>query len=79
MIDWISHYAGDIGTVVGAAWTCLSTFWAIRKHLECRKLRARCQRQADYAAMAAARQRVDYAASLAARAPAPKANPGRKP
>jgi hypothetical protein len=31
--------ASGIGVVVGALYTCLSTFWAVKKHLECRKLR----------------------------------------
>lgn len=59
MIDWVSHYAGKIGVIVGACWTCLSTFWAVKKHLECRRLKRS--------------TKADYVASLAARAGAAKA------
>ena len=37
--DHVVSSASGIGVVVGAAYTCLSTFWAVKKHLECRRLK----------------------------------------
>lgn len=65
MIDWVSHYAGDIGVIVGACWTCLSTFWAVKKHLECGRLRRQLSTKADYTASLAARASAAKAPSQA--------------